>query len=101
MHEYFPSYTPNTLLPFLNQYRTEERAGGWYRLTREILKLPDTPSLRDSTSDEKDAAPAKATKDKSAKTRRPQPLIKLVMRRLYSSFSFYVLVECDKMSAFL
>ncbi|XP_047970035.1 uncharacterized protein LOC125213496 isoform X2 [Salvia hispanica] len=71
---------------FDNSERTEERAAGWYRLSREILKLPDTPSMRDSTSDEKDAAPSKATKDKSAKTRRPQPLIKLVMRRLESSF---------------
>lgn len=53
--------------------RTEERAAGWYRLTREILKVPDTPSVSSS-------------KDKSLKTRRPQPLIKLVMRRLESSF---------------
>ncbi|XP_038698487.1 uncharacterized protein LOC119996058 isoform X2 [Tripterygium wilfordii] len=52
-----------------NTERTEERAAGWYRLTREILKLPEAPS-----------------KDKSQKTRRPQPLIKLVMRRLESSF---------------
>ncbi|XP_042034645.1 uncharacterized protein LOC121781034 [Salvia splendens] len=71
---------------FDNSERTEERAAGWYRLSREILKLPDTPSMRDSNSDEKDAAPSKATNDKSAKTRRPQPLIKLVMRRLESSF---------------
>ncbi|KAM6548492.1 hypothetical protein CsatB_020168 [Cannabis sativa] len=54
--------------------RTEERAAGWYRLTREILKLPEAPSLKE------------AAKDKSQKTRRPQPLIKLVMRRLESSF---------------
>ncbi|PQQ12555.1 uncharacterized protein Pyn_00859 [Prunus yedoensis var. nudiflora] len=54
--------------------RTEERAAGWYRLTREILKLPEAPSVKDST------------KDKAQKTRRPQPLIKLVMRRLESSF---------------
>ncbi|XP_010533094.1 PREDICTED: uncharacterized protein LOC104808936 [Tarenaya hassleriana] len=47
------------------------RAAGWYRLTREILKLPEAPSL---------------SKDKSQKTKRPQPLIKLVMRRLESSF---------------
>ncbi|KAL1568103.1 hypothetical protein AAHA92_03507 [Salvia divinorum] len=71
---------------FDNSERTEERAAGWYRLSREILKLPDTPSMREMTSDEKDAAPPKTTKDKSAKTRRPQPLIKLVMRRLESSF---------------
>ncbi|GLT97448.1 hypothetical protein SLE2022_150130 [Rubroshorea leprosula] len=54
-----------------NTERTEERATGWYRLTREILKLPEPPS---------------SSKDKSQKTRRPQPLIKLVMRRLESSF---------------
>ncbi|WJX48176.1 hypothetical protein P8452_34778 [Trifolium repens] len=53
--------------------RTEERASGWYRLTREILKLPDAPSKESS-------------KDKSQKIKRPQPLIKLVMRRLESSF---------------
>ncbi|CAI0553286.1 unnamed protein product [Linum tenue] len=52
--------------------RTEERAAGWYRLTREMLKLPENDS--------------KSSKDKSQKTRRPQPLIKLVMRRLESSF---------------
>ncbi|PQM40645.1 uncharacterized protein Pyn_20243 [Prunus yedoensis var. nudiflora] len=54
--------------------RTEERAAGWYQLTREILKLPEAPSVKDSS------------KDKAQKTRRPQPLIKLVMRRLESSF---------------
>lgn len=48
--------------------RTEERAAGWYRLTREILKLPE--------------ASKEGSKDKSQKTKRPQPLIKLVMRRL-------------------
>lgn len=55
-----------------NTERTEERAAGWYRLTREILKLPDGPSKESS-------------KDKQ-KAKRPQPLIKLVMRRLESSF---------------
>lgn len=59
-----------------NTERTEERAAGWYRLTREILKLPEAPSV----------ASKEATKDKLQKTRRPQPLIKLVMRRLESSF---------------
>ncbi|KAK6235766.1 hypothetical protein SCA6_011103 [Theobroma cacao] len=54
-----------------NTEKTEERAAGWYRLTREILKLPEAPSN---------------FKDKTQKTRRPQPLIKLVMRRLESSF---------------
>ncbi|GJU93816.1 SH3 domain-containing protein [Tanacetum coccineum] len=52
--------------------RTEERALGWYRLTREVLKAPEAPSVKD--------------KDKASKTRRPQLLIKLVMRRLESSF---------------
>ncbi|KAK7251462.1 hypothetical protein RIF29_34686 [Crotalaria pallida] len=56
-----------------NTERTEERASGWYRLTREILKLPDASSKESS-------------KDKSQKSKRPQPLIKLVMRRLESSF---------------
>ncbi|KAK4755582.1 hypothetical protein SAY87_009339 [Trapa incisa] len=73
-----------------NTDRTEERASGWYRLTREILKLPEAPSIaaKESTSESKDAhlPPPKPAKDKSHKTRRPQPLIKLVMRRLESSF---------------
>ncbi|XP_065880986.1 uncharacterized protein [Euphorbia lathyris] len=60
-----------------NNERADERAAGWYRLTREILKLPEAPSVNDSS---------KASKDKSQKTRRPQPLIKLVMRRLESAF---------------
>ncbi|XWS71083.1 hypothetical protein CRYUN_Cryun03dG0107200 [Craigia yunnanensis] len=54
-----------------NTEKTEERAAGWYRLSREILKLPEAPSN---------------SKDKSQKTRRSQPLIKLIMRRLESSF---------------
>ncbi|XP_024020581.1 uncharacterized protein LOC112091371 [Morus notabilis] len=57
-----------------NAERPEERAAGWFRLTREILKLPEAPSLKETS------------KDKTQKTRRPQPLIKLVMRRLESSF---------------
>ncbi|XP_049405715.1 uncharacterized protein LOC125869194 isoform X2 [Solanum stenotomum] len=69
-----------------NAERSEERAAGWYRLTREILKLPEAPSAKDSSSESKDGAPSKSSKDKSSKTRRPQPLIKLVMRRLESSF---------------
>ncbi|XP_078154939.1 SH3 domain-containing protein [Carex rostrata] len=52
--------------------RTEDRAAGWIRLTREILKLPEAPSVKD--------------KEKHSKARRPQPLIKLVLRRLESSF---------------
>uniref|UniRef100_A0A5B6YHF8 SH3 domain-containing protein n=1 Tax=Davidia involucrata TaxID=16924 RepID=A0A5B6YHF8_DAVIN len=73
---------------FDNAERTEERAAGWYRLTREILKLPEAPSVssREPNVESKDSLPPKATKDKSQKTRRPQPLIKLVMRRLESSF---------------
>ncbi|KAK6126643.1 hypothetical protein DH2020_039619 [Rehmannia glutinosa] len=71
---------------FDNSERTEERAAGWYRLSREILKLPDSPSVKDLTSEEKDIVQPKGKKDKSSKIRRPQPLIKLVMRRLESSF---------------
>ncbi|KMS98401.1 hypothetical protein BVRB_4g092800 [Beta vulgaris subsp. vulgaris] len=76
---------------FDNSERTEERAAGWYRLTREILKLPDAPSVlskdakKDAKDEAKDVLPPKS-KDKSKKTRRPQPLIKLVMRRLESAF---------------
>ncbi|CAM8931585.1 unnamed protein product [Rhodiola kirilowii] len=72
---------------FDNVERPEERAAGWYRLCREILKLPDAPSVssKESNVDAKDALPKKPTKDKS-KAKRPQPLIKLVMRRLESSF---------------
>lgn len=75
-----------------NSERTEERAAGWYRLTREILKLPDAPSVlskdakKDAKDEAKDGLPPKSAKDKSKKTRRPQPLIKLVMRRLESAF---------------
>lgn len=81
---------------FDSSERTEERAAGWYRLTREILKLPDAPSVsskdtkkdakKDAKGEAKDAPPPKATTDKSRKIRRPQPLIKLVMRRLESGF---------------
>jgi hypothetical protein len=53
--------------------RTEDRAAGWIRLTREILKLPEAPSVKD--------------KEKHSKARRPQPLIKLVLRR-YNSLEF-------------
>lgn len=44
--------------------------------------------MKGLASDEKDAVPPKATKDKSSKARRPQPLIKLVMRRSLFSFTF-------------
>ncbi|KAJ4830799.1 hypothetical protein Tsubulata_016935 [Turnera subulata] len=68
-----------------NTERMEERAAGWYRLTREILKLPEAPSVSSKGSGVELNDTSKASKDKS-KTRRPQPLIKLVMRRLESSF---------------
>uniref|UniRef100_M8C165 Uncharacterized protein n=1 Tax=Aegilops tauschii TaxID=37682 RepID=M8C165_AEGTA len=62
-----------------NTESTEDRAGGWIRLTREILKLPEAPSVASK------GLLSKAS-EKSSKARRPQPLIKLVMRRLESSF---------------
>lgn len=62
-----------------NTESTEDRAGGWIRLTREILKLPEAPSVASK------GILSKAS-EKSSKARRPQPLIKLVMRRLESSF---------------
>ncbi|XXG66397.1 hypothetical protein AAC387_Pa05g3885 [Persea americana] len=74
---------------FDNTERTEERAAGWIRLTREILKLPEAPSMssKENNVQSKDALPPKSANDKPAsKLRRPQPLIKLVMRRLESSF---------------
>ncbi|MQL81584.1 hypothetical protein Taro_014042 [Colocasia esculenta] len=71
---------------FDNTERTEERAAGWVRLTREVLKLPEAPSVL-SKDGSKDALPPKPKSDKPApRPRRPQPLIKLVMRRLESSF---------------
>lgn len=74
-----------------NAERTEERAAGWYRVTREILKLPEAPSVSSKGADDdtKDSLPPKAAKEKSPKTRRPQPLFKLVMRRLEGSFRSY------------
>ncbi|KAG8363085.1 hypothetical protein BUALT_BualtUnG0005900 [Buddleja alternifolia] len=54
---------------FDNSERIEERAAGWYRLCREILKLSDAPHVKDSSSEAKDAVPSKANKDKSSKTR--------------------------------
>ncbi|GMP35431.1 hypothetical protein CsSME_00007861 [Camellia sinensis var. sinensis] len=76
---------------FDNAERTEERAIGWYRLTREILKLPEAPSVssKGANDDSKDSLPPKAAKEKSQKMRRPQPLFKLVMRRLEGSFRSY------------
>lgn len=66
--------------------RTEERAAGWIQLTREILKLPEAPSVSSKEFSPKDALPPKKNSEKSSKAKRPQPLIKLVMRRLESSF---------------
>jgi len=57
---------------------TEDRAGGWIRLTREILKLPEAPSVASKGVLSKSS-------EKSSKARRPQPLIKLVMRRFVTS----------------
>ncbi|XP_074578374.1 uncharacterized protein LOC141834884 [Curcuma longa] len=68
---------------FDNTERTEERAAGWIRLTREVLKLPDAPSVK---LKETDNPTAKANIEKPSKAKRPQPLIKLSMRRLESSF---------------
>ncbi|XP_031487548.1 uncharacterized protein LOC116255737 isoform X2 [Nymphaea colorata] len=79
-----------------NAERTEERAAGWIRLTREILKLPEAPSLASGKGDSqakennaqiKDGIPSKAPNDRAAsKSRHPQPLIKLVKRRLEAAF---------------
>ncbi|XP_058109282.1 uncharacterized protein LOC131252645 isoform X2 [Magnolia sinica] len=70
---------------FDNTERAEERAAGWIRLTREILKLPEAPSV--ASKESKDGLPPKSPNEKpSSKLRRPQPLIKLVMRRLETSF---------------
>lgn len=87
----------NFKLSYYWHFRTEERAAGWYRLTREILKLPEAPSVaaKESTDESKDAPPPKPAKDKSQKTRRPQPLIKLVMRRSESSSPTFVDVDSD------
>eukprot|EP00252_Welwitschia_mirabilis_P024672 TRINITY_DN7388_c0_g1_i1.p1 TRINITY_DN7388_c0_g1~~TRINITY_DN7388_c0_g1_i1.p1 ORF type:complete len:782 (+),score=190.52 TRINITY_DN7388_c0_g1_i1:145-2490(+) len=81
---------------FDNTERLEERAAGWVRLTTEILKLPEAPSLstksgdshgKDASSQSKDGLPPKVPTDRPApKPRRPQALMKLVMRRLESAF---------------
>ncbi|XP_062210700.1 uncharacterized protein LOC133912127 [Phragmites australis] len=62
-----------------NTESTEDRAGGWIRLTREILKLPEAPSVASKGVLSK-------SNEKSSTARRPQRLIQLVMRRLESSF---------------
>ncbi|KAH9305325.1 hypothetical protein KI387_009729, partial [Taxus chinensis] len=82
---------------FDNTERPEERAAGWARVTSEILKLPEAPSLaskkdnelqaKDGTTQSKDGLPPKAQNERPApRPRRPQALIKLVMRRLESAF---------------
>lgn len=75
---------------FDNNERLEERAGGWAMLTTAILKFPDAPPPLTSNSQQaKDGTtlPPKAPKERSAsRPRRPQALIKLVMRRLESAF---------------
>lgn len=86
--------------------RTEERAAGWIRLTREILKLPEAPSVASKDSLSNEAVPPKSKS--GSKARRPQPLIKLVMRR-YVNFldncspCFWVLlfVEVESIAHFL
>lgn len=84
--------------------RTEERAAGWIRLTREILKLPEAPSVSSKGSQLKDALPPKPSSEKPAsKARRPQPLIKLVMRRFMECYilspkyisKFSLFVNCN------
>jgi hypothetical protein len=68
----------------------EDRANGWVLLTTAILKFPEPPSLpakdasggagKDSAT--KEGIPPRGPKDRQApRPRRPQPLIKLVMRR--------------------
>jgi hypothetical protein len=71
----------------------EDRANGWGLLTTAILKFPEPPSVsaKDASGAAKDGAskdgiPPRGPKDRQApRPRRPQPLIKLVMRRLESA----------------
>ena len=64
-------------------FRTEERAAGWIRLTREILKLVEAPSISSKDNAQSiDALPPKPKSDKPGlKSKRPQPLFKLAMRK--------------------
>jgi len=71
-------------LIMFTHFRTEERATGWYLLTREILKLPL-------------ASPKESSKDKSQKMKRPQLLIKFVMRRFKNSCVFSMHVDVQKL----
>ncbi|KAM0948360.1 putative SH3 domain-containing protein [Dioscorea sansibarensis] len=68
---------------FDNTERTEERAAGWIRLTREILKLLEAPSISSKDNAQSiDALPPKPKSDKPGlKSKRPQPLFKLAMRK--------------------
>lgn len=78
-------------------HRTEERAAGWFRLTREVLKLPEAPSVssKEGNAQAKDSIPPKPKSDKPApRPRRPQPLIKLVMRRCIL-FNFICFLPCN------
>lgn len=75
---------------FDNNERLEERAGGWAMLTTAILKFPDAPlPAANNPLQGKDGnvLPPKAPKERPAsRPRRPQALIKLVMRRLEAAF---------------
>ncbi|KAG6554798.1 hypothetical protein Mapa_003818 [Marchantia paleacea] len=75
---------------------TEIRASGWAHLITAILRFPEpapvpnkdgAPSSKDGgAAPGKDGIPPKVPKDRQApRPRRPQPLIKLVMRRLESA----------------
>ncbi|CAK9198631.1 unnamed protein product [Sphagnum troendelagicum] len=73
----------------------EDRASGWGLLTTAILKFPEPPSVPTKDANaaaskdgnaQKEGIPPRGPKDRQApKPRRPQPLIKLVMRRLDSA----------------
>ncbi|KAG0603461.1 hypothetical protein M758_10G096300 [Ceratodon purpureus] len=72
----------------------EDRANGWVLLTTAILKFPEPPSqpAKDASGGAgkdgatKEGIPPRGPKDRQApRPRRPQPLIKLVMRRLESA----------------
>lgn len=56
--------------------------------------MPEAPSVlsKEPNAESKDGLPPKAVKDKSQKTRRPQPLIKLVMRRLQKLIDVLALI---------
>ncbi|XP_074591395.1 uncharacterized protein LOC141847287 isoform X1 [Curcuma longa] len=69
---------------FDNTERTEERAAGWIRLTREVLKLPEAPSVTLKDADNPSVKPNHGKRASKAKP--PQLLMKLVIRRLESSF---------------